>query len=117
MSFKKIVDKYEYTSCDEESNSPLENNPFITYQDMIDGQINYYEYEDYSSVNDPEKCDEKMNENELEENEDDVDTINIIDDLYKYCKMLSRSQKKLIKEVYELKQEVARLNMKLEESS
>jgi hypothetical protein len=107
MSFKEIVDKYESTP----TVHLKQDTSFATYQDMIDCQcvIENYDYESHSDSDSSDLDEIKSNlfadiANEDVDMDDDIDTINIIDELFKYCKKLSASNKKLKNEIKEIKE-------------
>jgi hypothetical protein len=116
MSFKEIIDKYE-------QNMKVYKNEFSTYQDMIDGQFiiedydNDNEEERYSEVNDdddnndeddieslPELIERELEDEVMSEiSEEDLNTISVIEEVFKYSKKISNSNKELKKELEELR--------------
>jgi hypothetical protein len=117
----------------------LSLNPFVTYQDMIDGAF----YDDFVHEHDEETEEDKEEDTEPQEREKEGDTkiqesdaepesrirqieedslselsaddtIHLIQEVFNYCKRLRRSQKRLKQTVQELKQTIAYLNDRVE---
>ena len=127
MSFKEIIDKHENNTLKSYPNR------FATYQDMIDAGHFIMEYSDneeeaYSEVDEdddndyeslpelidiePNKLGDCFKSVEEEEKEDDVmselseedlNTISVIEEVFKYSKKISNSNKALKKELEELR--------------
>jgi hypothetical protein len=123
MSFKEIIDKHETMK--------VYKHAFSTYQDMIDGQfiMEFSDEEDEAAAeaeddNDslPELIDiepknlensfnsaEEVEEEEQPEDvmselsEEDLNTISVIEEVFKYSKKISNSNKELRKELEELR--------------
>ena len=105
MSFKEIIEKNEAMNYNINPHIQQEKNPFVTYQDMLDGHF-VIEHSDNEEEDEVEGVEDEENEDEDPFLENDLDTISIIDALFRYCKKISNSHKKLKQEVRQLKEEV-----------
>jgi hypothetical protein len=113
----------------------LSLNPFVTYQDMIDGAFYddfVHEHEEETEEDTEPQEPEKERDTEIQESdaepesrirqieEDSLselsadDTVHLIQEVFNYCKRLRRSQKRLKQTVQELKQTIAYLNDRVE---